>query len=167
MSAAQASRGRNAGQGRPSSAAPPARLNGQQQYLAMRASSANVAPIPSDARHSNAPAMNDGRHSFEFSNHPHQPPYSYSPAPNRERASQAQAQLKGLLPGDSRSGSNFPANMRQPSTPPRAAQQQRPPSSPAFNGSSQQQLTTADGRAYYMNTVTGRGSWAPSSNTVQ
>jgi hypothetical protein len=110
--------------------------------------------------------MNGSRRSFEFIHQPHQPPYSYSPAPNREHTTHAQ--FNGLIPGDSRSETNFSANPRLPSTPSRAVQQQqRPPASPAFNSSSQQLLTTADGRAYVMNTTTGKGSWAPASQNSQ
>ena len=153
------------GNGRPSSATP-SRPTGQQQFLAMRASSANHAPLRSSVSHSDASVVNGGRHSFESSNRPQQPPYSYSPAPNRERATLAQ--LNGLMPGGSHSESNFTANPRQPSTPSRVAQlQQRPPSSRNVNGSSLQLLTTAEGRAYHMNTATGKGSWAPSSQNSQ
>ena len=203
MNASQANRGGSAPiPARPSSANP-SRSTAQQQYLAMRSSSAldNGAPpvranqtnLRNSTSYSHVSHIQAGRQSFESD---HRPPYSYSPAPAHQRA--AAGQFKGLIPGNvqqqqqqqqqlhtptkARQESNFPANLPNPSSASEARQQfighsrsfpANEPKAPTLNRATQkqpsghaQQLVTADGRAYYMNNATGKGTWAPAPQSL-
>jgi hypothetical protein len=178
MSTSQANRGRStpsSGYARPASANSP-RPTAQQQYLALRSSSVldnaapaslrNRSPPRSSSSQSNPPFIQAGRQSFGSIQ---QPPYSYSPAP-AHRATLGQ--YHGSIPqNDSNAPLNVPGplsasrdrnyqmngnlqNVTANTAPPR---QRQPPSA---NANVQQHLT-ADGRAYYMDTATGKGMWAP------
>jgi hypothetical protein len=180
MNASQANRGGSAPSPARPSSANPSRSTAQQQYLAMRSSStldngavrANQTNLRNSTSYSDV-SGNQARHqSFESD---HRPPYSYSPAPAHQRA--AAGQFNGLIPGNVRQESKFPANPPNPSSAREVRQPlngnprsfpTNPPNAPALNREPQNQrnghthhLVTADGRAYYMNVTTGKGTWAP------
>ncbi len=78
----------------------------------------------------------------------------------------AAAEAKASAQGNSRPESRFAADAPPPQSPAQRQQQHWQPPPPTTNGDSRK-LFTADGRPYYMNVNTGKGSWAPVSQALK
>lgn len=171
MHTSQANRGRSApssGYARPASANS-MQPTAQQQYLALRSSSVlddgtpaslrNRSPLRNSSSQSNPPFNQAGRQSFGSI---HQPPYSYSPAhratPGQFNGSIPQNDSNARPSSSSRDRNHQLNGNLQNVTAYTAPTRQRQP--PSANSNVQQHLT-ADGRAYFMDTATGKGIWAP------